>query len=281
MGAAALLESAHYREAASEYVALLHLSPDDPEFLEGAGRSLLGLGFPERAIPIFKRELAVAPLRKEASYWLAEALMAAGEFDQCHQLLTNVTRQNPSDGNSWFQLGILSLKNGYYPSAREAFDNALQVEKKVGVTPSLRNRIEVLRAIAMVEAGATAEAATVIPELLARPENARDLDLALINVRLLYETANYGDAFRESSRALQIAPKNAAVHFWRACLLQQSGDLANGILEAERSRDLNPLSSAPRAILVRLYRKSGMEKEAQREAAWLREHEALAGRPGS
>lgn len=274
----ALLLAGRYRDAALAYLSLLRISPDDPDLLDGAGRSMMGLAAPERAIPYFERETVLQPLRWEASQWLSEAYMAAGRFQDAQQLLTRMTTDDPSDGRLWSQLGILFYRTGYYAAAVEALDRALAVDKGLDA-PAERNRGEVFRAIALVESGASAEAAKVVPALLARPENGGRLDLLLIDVRLLYETGDYAAAMRQSDRALAAAPQNAAVHFWRALLFQQSGETARAISEAEHARDLDAASPAPRGLLVRLYRRTGREDDAAREAAWLRMHES-AGGPG-
>jgi tetratricopeptide (TPR) repeat protein len=276
-GADALLQAGRYQESALAYIALLRNAPDDPDLLEGAGRSLIGLAAPERAIPFFEREIALRPLSHDGSRWLSEAFIAAGKFEAARQLLARMVVADPADGGTWSQLGLVSYRTGYYPAALNAFDHALTAGKGLE-TASTRNRVEVLRAISLVETGATADAASVVPGLLARPENTANLDLLLIYVRLLYETGSHAEALRQSDRALAVAPGNAAVHFWRARLFQENDEIARAVSEAERSRDLAPSSPAPRSLLVRLYRKSGRDEDAGREAGWLREHESADGR---
>jgi tetratricopeptide (TPR) repeat protein len=268
----AFFKAGRYKEAALAYIELLRKTPNDPDLLDAAGRSLVGLAAPEQAIPFFEREIELRPLSLSAAQSLSEALLETGRFEEAHKLLTRITARVPADNASWARLGTLLYRNGYYRGAIEAFNHALAPGTVFGAAET-RNRIEVLRAISLVEAGSSDEAAKALPRLLARPENSANLDLMLINVRLLYETGRYDEALKQSDRALAAAPTNSAIHFWRARLFQQKSEIAQAVSEAEQSRELAPSSPAPHGLLVRLYRKSGRGEEAAREAAWLREHE--------
>ena len=271
----ALFSAGRYPEAALGYIALLRQAPTDPDLLDAAGRSLLALGAPQRAIPFFEREVALRPQQLEALRSLSEALLGAGRFDEAHRLLERLTAANSLDTVSWARLGTLLYRNGYYPGAIDAFDRALHAK---AAFPGNTNAIEVLRAIALVETGSTAEAGAVLPGLLARPENTANLDLLLSSVRLLYETGRYQEALRQSDRALAAGPANAAVHLWRARLFHEEDRLPEAVVEAERARELAPSSPAPRSLLVRLYEHAGRGDDAEREAAWLRNNQAAADR---
>jgi predicted Zn-dependent protease len=167
-------------------------------------------------------------------------------------------------------------RNGYYPAALAAFNHTLAPGSGLEAG-AVRNGIEVLRAISLVETGSLDEAARAFPTLLARAENSTNLDLLLSHVRLLYESGHYDEALKQSDRALAAGPANAAVHFWRARLFQQNNEIARAVDEAERSRDLAPSSPAPRGLLVRLYQKAGRADDASQEATWLREHGQARG----
>ena len=125
----ALLRAGRYRDAALAYISLLHNSPDDPDLLDGAGKSMMGLAAPQRAIPYFERETALQPLRWDAARRLSEAYRAAGRFQDAQQLLTRMTASDPSDGRLWAELGILSYKKGYYAAAVASLDRALAAGK--------------------------------------------------------------------------------------------------------------------------------------------------------
>jgi len=273
-----LFRAGDYRQAALKYIELLRTSPTDPDLLDAAGQSLLRMGAPGQAVTFFEHEVALQPLNRSAMGSLSEALLQAGRTDDARQLLSRLVSEDASDGNSWARLGLLSYRSGYYPAAIQAFDHALKAGARFEAETN-RNQIEVLRAVSLVEAGSLAQAAISLPALLARPENAGNLDLLLSDVRRLYESGRPEEALKQSEKALAASPTNAAAHFWRARLFQQAGAMGLAVSEAERARELSPGSPAPRALLVRLYEKSGRSADATKEATWLREHESQSELP--
>jgi predicted Zn-dependent protease len=270
-----LFESHRFEEASQAYLALLRADPTNVELLEATGNSILAAGGARQAIPFFQRVLALSTGNVEAARQLAGAFAGINEFGQAQHLLDQLTRSNPSDALSWFGLGMLMSRNGYYAAAIDDLDRALVL----GLNGAEQNRAEASRAIALLEAGRTDEAAKAITDALSRPENSSNLDLRLSLVRLHYEAGRYDDAMKQADVALAAGPRNAAVHFWRALIFQQQSHLAEATAEAERARELDPGSPAPRSLLVRLYQRSGRSDDAARETQWLHENEARAGEP--
>ncbi|SRR5579872_1441604 len=269
----------HYEEAANAYLELLRTNPNDVTLLEATGNSLLSLGRPRQAIPFYQRALRFAPSDLELARRLAAAFVEINEFGQAHSLLTRLTQADPADALSWYRLGLLMYQNGYYPAAIDGLDHAITLGFMGAEAAQYRNRAQGVRAIALVEAGRRDEAVRELPTLLARRENANDLDLRLSYVRLLYEAGSYGEAIKQADIALATGPENAAVHFWRARILLQEEKIPEALVEAERARGLSPDSPAPRNLLVRLYRSLGRTEDGAREAEWLRVHEAKTGEP--
>jgi len=274
-----LLASGDYQSAANAYLQLLEVNPNDPALLEGAGRSFLALNRPDRAIPFLQRELTISPQNLAAARQLAAAFVEVNQFGIARDLLTWLTERDPSDAVSWYRLGLLMYKNGYYGAAIKELNSAIAGLLSGPEAGPYRNRAEVIRAIAFVEAGLSDAAGKTLPGLLARTENAADLDLRLSYVRLLYESGRYDEAMRQTEAALAVKSTNAAVHFWRARILHQQQQIPQAVAEGEIARGLSPESPAPRNLLVRLYRKLGRMEDAARETEWLRVHEAAAGEP--
>jgi tetratricopeptide (TPR) repeat protein len=274
-----LFESHRFEEAGKAYLTLLRADPTNVELLEATGNSLLAAGGARQAIPFFQRVLTLSPGNVQAARQLAGAFAEINEFGQAQHLLDQLTRSNPSDAMSWYGLGMLMFRNGYYSAAIDNLDRAVTLGLTGPEAAVYRNRAETSRAIALLEAGRTDEAAKAIADALGRPENASNLDLLLSVVRLNYEAGRYGDAMKEADVALGVNPRNAAVHFWRALILQQQSHIPEATTEAERSRELDPGSPAPRSLLVRLYQRSGRSDDAARETQWLHENEAKAGEP--
>jgi tetratricopeptide (TPR) repeat protein len=274
----ALFQAGRYRDAALSYAALLRQTPGDTGLLDALGQTLREMRQPRAAIPYFQREVALDPANRVAARSLAAALQEANALEDARRLLMQLVHTDPEDAESWYLLGLLMYRNGYYSAAIEDLDQALARGPGGGIS-QYRNRAESIRAISLLQAGRAAEAREALPKLLEKPGNAADLDLLLAYARVLYEDGRYADAMKQTDLAAAANPANASAHFWRARISQQQGLIAQAIGEAERSRDLAPDSPAPRSLLVRLYQRSGRAADAAREADWLRLHEARAAAP--
>ena len=265
-----LFERGRYPEAADTYIALLRLHPRDEGLLEAMGQTMRRLQRPQLALRYFRQELEVQPTNRAALRLLGATLQECNILDQGRSVLVELTKSEPEVSINWYHLGMLMYQNGYYPAAIDAFNRALA--KKFEES----NRAEVVRAVSLLQAGRSSEASRVIPKLLTRPENAKNLDLLLSYVQILCEDGKYGEALKQDAVALGSAPANANAHFWRARIFQQQNRIAEAIQEAEQARNLSPSSPSPRNLLVRLYFKQGRAADASREANWLRRSEAAA-----
>jgi predicted Zn-dependent protease len=269
----ALFQRGQYEEAGQIYLALLRDSPRDTGLLDAMGQTLRRVHQPRTAAAFFQREIALDPANRAAQRSLAATFEEGNAPEEAARVLAKLTSSDPADGESWYLSGMLSYQGGYYVAAIEQFDRALKTNGPY------KNSAEIRRAVSLVEAGRTGEASEVLPKLLARPENANNLDLLLAYARLLYEDGRYDEAMKQAELATTASPANAAAHFWRARIFLQRNQVAEAIDEAERARELGPDSPAPRSLLVRLYQKAGRTAEAGRESAWLREREAHAANP--
>lgn len=269
----ALFQSGRFNEAAQAYTALLTQSPRDPDLLDALGQTLLRMHQPRAAAAVFQREMGLGPSNR-ALHSMAAAFQEGNALEEGQRLLAQLTAADPTDGESWYRLGLLMYQNGYFSAAIDNMDRALRLD-----LGPYRNRAEETRAISMLETGRLEEAGSALSKLLAQPANASNLELLLAHARLLYEKGNYADALKEADLAMAADPDNAAAHLWRARIFQQQGRAAEAVSEAERARDLAPASPAPRNLLVRLYLRTGHAPEAAKEADWLRVHEAQAAIP--
>jgi predicted Zn-dependent protease len=259
-----------YAEAAAQYLELLREAPENTALMESAGIALVRAGRPREAAPILQRELARDPANRVAKRWLAAAFQEGGAFDAAFPLLQGLTRDDPKDAESWYRLGLLMYRAGYYASAASHLETALQLG--LSAKHGDRSRAEITRAVALAQAGRS-EAEPLLRELAARPDGASNLDLRLSLVRIDYEAGRYDAALEQSQKAVALSDSNSAVHFWRARIFLALGKASQALNEAERSRDLAPESPSPRNLLVRLYRAAGRPEDAAREAEWLRQRE--------
>jgi tetratricopeptide (TPR) repeat protein len=268
----AALQAGRYQEAGEIYLALLRQTPRDTGLLDAMGQTLRRAGQFRQAAAFFQQEMKLDPANRAAARALAATFQEGGALDPARDLLTQLTTADPKDGESWYLLGLVSYRSGYYPAAIEQLDRALRLT----IDPTARVSAENARAISLVETGRTKEAADALPRLLSQPANGSNIDLLLAYARLLYEDGLYEDALKQADRAAGANPSNASAHFWRARILQREDKALEALSAAERARDLSPESPAPRNLLVRLYRAEGREADAEREAEWLRVHEAQA-----
>ncbi len=276
----ALFQEGRFREAASAYLELLKASPNDMHLLESMGQSLMALGQPKQAVQFFRREVAVAGGNRDASRFLALALTSSNEYEEAGRLLTQLTASDSQDAQSWFFLGLLRYRNGYY----EATVDCLRRAKSLGLTgkdgPSEQKAAEVMIAVSLVESGQNADAEKALLAVLARPGQ-KNLDALLGYTRVLYESGRYEEAFQTTGTALTESPDNAAAHFWRARILLRRGQLPQSAAEAEKASELAPNSPAPHNLLIQIYNRQGRAAEAASEAEWVRRRtgeQAIAGK---
>jgi len=88
-----------------------------------------GRGRTQAAIASYRRALRLQPRMLEAQVQLAGALFRAGQLGAAEAQLQTVVDYNPVySARSWFNLGVIRLKDGRSASARDAFAEAIRVD---------------------------------------------------------------------------------------------------------------------------------------------------------
>ncbi|MEF8940208.1 MAG: tetratricopeptide repeat protein, partial [Salinivenus sp.] len=88
-----------------------------------------GRGRTQAAIASYRRALRLQPRMLEAQVQLAGALFRAGQLGAAEAQLQTVVDYNPVySAQSWFNLGVIRLKDGRSASARDAFAEAIRVD---------------------------------------------------------------------------------------------------------------------------------------------------------
>lgn len=86
-------------------------------------------GRTQSAIASYRRALRLQPRMLEAQVQLAGALFRAGQLGAAEAQLQTVVDYNPVySARSWFNLGVIRLKDGRSASARDAFAEAIRVD---------------------------------------------------------------------------------------------------------------------------------------------------------
>ena len=112
-------------ESVPHLEAVLKAQPSFVPALVSLGAARLALNQPEKAVSPLQRAIARDSANIDARGMLADALSAAGHFDQAAEQYRKLTELSPSDPRAWYGLG-----NAYQSMARDAFDRMQKVDAK-------------------------------------------------------------------------------------------------------------------------------------------------------
>ncbi len=295
-----LYQHRQYREAADQYRKLLDVNPRDASLLVRLGHCAQQLGQFQDAETAFRRALDAAPDSLPALVGISEALLAQGRPEDARQSISVGLRLNPDDrdvrralahtleanhqvfeaesifqkltssdakdSESWFLLGELQYRGGYYRAAEES------LAKSLAIQPANR-RAETYRAVCLVKTGRIDEGEAQSKRLIQDPATPKDLDLWLTYVELLYDSNRAAEALRTANQVVGFAPNHPIARYWLAKTLLQAGQLAEASSEAERAVSAAPQLPFARVLLLQIYRRQGRSSDAKRQADWLREYD--------
>ena len=104
------------QEAIALYSELAAAAPRDPRPLVGLGMAQMGAHRPELAIPPLRKALALDSGRFDVRMLLAQALSAAGRYEQSAVEYRRVTEGQAANANAWYALGrtwVLAAGDAY------------------------------------------------------------------------------------------------------------------------------------------------------------------------
>lgn len=194
----------------------------------------------------------------------AEALLAAGRFDEAETQLAALTTREPSNGVAWLQLGLAQHAQTEYANAIRAFDRAQQL-----LPPSAG--LENNRGVALFELHD-------LPRARAAFERAVALDASAPRAHLfLARIADFGGDTAEAEREFVAAtrpdakPAEPLAFFQYGLHLSREQRLEDARLAFERALQLDPDLGAAHLNLALVLRRLGKPDEAQLHAARFRE----------
>lgn len=263
-----------FPEAESAFRRALEQAPGSLPALVGLTEALLGEGRPRDAMQSGSRALGLYPHDRDARRAAAHVMVATNDFFRAEGMLKELTASDPKDERSWFILGELKYRGGYYHAAQESLDKALLLRPT-----DLRARI--YRAVCLVKTGNLQEGEAQCKRLIVNPATPKDLDLWLTYVELLYDSQRTSEALRVTNEVVGFAPEHPIARYWLAKCLVQSGNLVDASVAAERAVAAAPQLPFARALLLQIYRKQGRTADAARQADWLREAEDRRARRDS
>ena len=265
-GANRLYAEGRYREAAIQYSQILSGSPASVEALLGMGKSLVGMRAFRQALPYLQRAQQLDSENRGVKRTLAHALAESGQFFAAEEMLKRLTAADAKDEESWFYLGALYYKNGYYGAALPALEHALAVQPR-------NSQASVYHAVCLAKLGRGREAEEAFLKLLEDPANERDPDLLLVYAELLYDTKRTDEALRRVDEALRATPDSPMAFFWKAKILFGADRLKPASEAAEEAIRLAPELPFAHVLLMNIYQALGRSDAAAAQAEWLRRRE--------
>jgi tetratricopeptide (TPR) repeat protein len=278
-----------FKRAKALYRARADLESDDAAQQFAAGRFSLLSGDNDIAAARFRAAMKLDPALP-AQYYLGVALAQKGDLLPARDILTAIRRSDPQyaaaqralaqieaqnprqsggDGSSLFLDGKVQFQNANYAPALKEFDQALQRAPHA----EWAAKAAVLRAICLEKLGRTNEAETAMQALSRGAAAARDVDLQLAFIELLYDTGRPQEALRRADDLIAAVPDAPMARFWRAKALLQLHRTADAASAAEESIHLDPQLAAAHTLLIRIYQMQGRTADAAQQAQWVRDYQ--------
>ena len=255
-----------FQDAETAFERVLHAAPDSLAALVGKTEALLGEGKSTDARQPISSAMRLAPGDRDVRRAFAHVLEANNQFFPAERILKELTGADPQDAQSWFLLGELSYRGGYYQAAQESLATSLAIQ------PANR-RAQIYSAVCLIKTGRLDEGEAQSKRLIQDPSTPKDLDLWLTYVELLYDSNRTNDALQTANQVVAFASDSPIARYWLAKTLLQAGNLAEASREAEQAVATAPQLPFARVLLLQVYRRQGRSADAERQAAWLRDYD--------
>jgi tetratricopeptide (TPR) repeat protein len=260
--------SGQFQQAEAAYRLAAGLHPKEATI--GIARCQIELGKVREAFEALDAVLKSHPNDPDATRAIAHVFVEVNQFFRAETLLKRLVAADQQDRESWYYLGLLLYRNGYYQAALNALDRS---KGDPAATPMRRTRTRVYRAVCLDRIGRQGEAEAAFVALGKLTETRTDLDLLLVHAELLYETGRLEQALERAESAIRAHPDAGLAHFWQGRVLLSLGRLSQAAGAGEKAVGLLPQLPYAHNLLLRIYQRQGRVQEAAREARWLREFE--------
>lgn len=271
-----------YAEALNAYEHLRELEPDEPRWRHRPANIHASFGEHDRAIPLWRETLKLAPDYLPARVGLGEALLKSGQFDEAAETFHNVQKQEPENVYAALGLARIDVNRGDWMAARQKLERiASQTQGLLGAD---------LLATAYEQSGEPRRGAALRAQqkshgmyvAMADPWIDELMNACFDSYRLALESGTAGlrnDLARAQElldRALRISPDDANLHFHAGTLAEQQGNQDIARQRLERAIQLDPNLTDAWAALVRVHEATG-----NAQAAWRTLTEGLSVNPDS
>jgi predicted CXXCH cytochrome family protein len=289
-----------FERAKQLYRARADLNSDDAQQQLAAGKFSYLVGDMDGAVARFRACLKLDPTIP-AQYYLARALAEKGDSPAARQILEGIPLDDPQYTRAQQLLASLGATDAVHsdsaptgarveenPDARASFlDGQLQyqnenygvalteLEQALHLAPQAEwaTKAQIYRAICLEKLARTQEAEAAMRALSTDPTARNDLDFEFAFAELLCETGRPQEALQRIDALLAAAARAPMAYFWRAKVLLQLRRTEEAAIAAEESVRLQPDGPLAHNLLIKIYQLEGRTKEAEQEAAWLRDYQ--------
>ncbi|MBM3786320.1 MAG: tetratricopeptide repeat protein [Acidobacteria bacterium] len=195
---------------------------------------------------------------------LAEARrhIDAGRLGEARALLDELRKSRPADPDVLFTGLVVDYRQGSFAAVLAGID---------GLAPLAANlEARILRAAALDALGRDEEADAELERLLKAPGAAARPALHLGHGQLLLQRGLNQQALARFEEACRLAPQWAEAMMWQGVALMKLGRTDSAVNAAEAAERGAPDLASVHSLLLKLYRLTGQEESAAKQAAWLR-----------
>ena len=223
-------EEAQRGNAIAPLEQLVREDPSNPVFRSALARAYKTSGSIDRALPLYREAITLAPSDPDAWYNLAEALEEAGRSGEAKQVATEAQRLAPNRPEVHNVLGVASIEGGDRAGAEAEFRKAIDLDPRNA--RAYNNIGNLYRAEGRLDQAADAyrKALDIAPDY---PDALNGLGVVAV------QQGNTQQAILLFDAALRIAPRFYEARLNRAIGMQLGGDRKGASQELQRLlRDL-------------------------------------------
>jgi arylsulfatase A-like enzyme/Flp pilus assembly protein TadD len=227
----ALLNRGNARDAIAPLQQLVRDDQSNPVFRATLARAYRASGDSERAIPLYREAVALAPNDADAWYNLASALQESGKTEEAAKVTEEAARRDPKRAEVNNLRGSAAAEAGDFATAEKEFRTAIALDSRDA--RAWNNLGNVFRATnRLVDAGNAYRRAIEIAPRYADPHNGLGA--------LLAQGGRSMEAVREFDAALSIAPDYYEAQLNKGIALQMNGQVAEARREWQELLDRLP-----------------------------------------
>ena len=219
----------------------------NPVFRSTLARAYKQAGAFDRALPLYRQAVALAPADPDAWYNLAEALEETGKVAEAKQVATEAEKLAPNRPEAHNVLGIALVQNGDARGAEAQFRKAIEIDPRNARSYNNIGNIYRITGRFSEAADAYQNALKIAPNY---PDALNGLGVVAVQQGKTEEAVRHFDA------ALRIAPQFYEARLNRAIALQIGGDRRGAAEELQRllhdlpaGRAFEPQRSAAKTLL--------------------------------